>query len=226
MRQPSETAVHSRGGRVLRDLAIHVNVIDMNSSRRPYRMTARAASAAETGERILDAAVEVFWEGPGDRLSLDTVAERAGVTVQTVIRRFGGKDGLMSAAAAREAGRVGAQRDQAPVGDTAQAVRVLLDHYEELGDRVLRMLAEEQRAPDLADVAEQGRTMHRAWCARVFAPALDATEGVQRTRLLAQLVALCDVYMWKLLRRDARLSRRQTELAMVELIDSLLEAKP
>jgi hypothetical protein len=34
---------------------------------------------------------------------------------------------------------------------------------------------------------------------------------------------VCDVYTWKLLRRDAGLSRRQTELALLELLGPLLE---
>ena len=62
----------------------------MNTTpKRPYRMTARAESAARTGERIIDAAVEMFSEEPSRSISLDGVAHRAGVTVQTVIRRFG-----------------------------------------------------------------------------------------------------------------------------------------
>jgi AcrR family transcriptional regulator len=193
--------------------------------RRPYRMVARAASAAATGERILDSAVELFWELPGEQVSLDEVARRAGVTVQTVIRRFGGREGLFAAAAEREVERVRAQRDEAPVGDVAGAVRVLVDHYEAFGDRVLRLLAEEERVPRLRELAEQGRAYHRDWCARVFAFALDGRAGVERRRRLAQLVAVCDVYTWKLLRRDARLSRRQTELALVELLEPLLEGR-
>jgi AcrR family transcriptional regulator len=194
-------------------------------SRRPYRMVARAESAAATGERILDAAVEVFWELPGEQISLDEVARRAGVTVQTVIRRFGGRDALMASAAEREAERVGRQRDEAPVGDPARAVRVLVDHYEAMGDRVLRLLAEEERVPRLREIADRGRLVHREWCARVFAPALAGRAGVERRRRLAQLVAICDVYTWKLLRRDAGLSRRQTELALVELLGPLLEGR-
>jgi hypothetical protein len=38
---------------------------------------------------------------------------------------------------------------------------------------------------------------------------------------LAELVAICDVYVWKLLRRDAGLSRDQTELALIELLAPL-----
>lgn len=200
----------------------------MNSgiaSRRSYRMVARAASAAATGERILDAAVELFWERPGEQVSLDEVAQRAGVTVQTVIRRFGGRDGLFAAAAEREHERVRAQRDEARAGDVAGAVRVLVDHYEALGERVLRLLAEEERAPRLRELADRGRGYHRDWCARVFASALEGLEGVERHRRLAQLVAVCDVYVWKLLRRDAGLSRRQTELALAELLEPLLEGR-
>jgi AcrR family transcriptional regulator len=186
-------------------------------------MVVRAASAAATGERILDAAVELFWESPGEQASLDEVARRAGVTVQTVIRRFGGKEGLFAAAAEREAGRVQRQRDATPAGDVAGAVRELVEHYEKMGDRVLRLLAEEERVPQLREIADRGRAYHRDWCARVFAHALESREGVEGRRRLAQLVTVCDVYAWKLLRRDAGLSRRQTELALVELLEPLLE---
>jgi AcrR family transcriptional regulator len=195
------------------------------ASQRPYRMGARAESTAATGERILDAAVELFWELPREQITLDEVARRAGVTVQTVIRRFGGADGLFAAAAEREAERVRRQRAQAPVGDAAGAVRVLVDHYESMGDRVLKLLAEEERVPGLRELADRGRVLHREWCARVFAPALEGRAGVERSRRLAQIVAICDVYTWKLLRREAGLSRRQTELALVELLEPLLEGR-
>lgn len=185
-------------------------------------MVARAASAEATGERILDATLAGFWELPADRFSLEEVARRAGVSVQTVIRRFGGRNGLLAAAADRETEKVRNQRDEAPVGDTTEAVRVLVDHYESLGGRVLKMLAEEERVPGLRQIADRGRSLHRQWCARVFAPALADRTGADRRRLLAQLVAVCDVYTWKLLRRDSALSRRQTELALVELLESTM----
>ncbi len=192
-------------------------------NRRSYRMVARAEASAATAERILDAAVEVFWELPTNQISLDEVARRAGVTVQTVIRRFGGRDGLLAAGIERESERVRRQRAQAPVGDAAGAVRVLVEHYESTGDRVLKMLAEEERVPRLREIADGGRALHREWCAAVFAPAIADLRGLDRERRLAQLVAVCDVYTWKLLRRDAGLSRRQTELALVELLKPMLE---
>jgi len=194
-------------------------------TRRAYRMGARADAAAATGDRILDAAVEMFWQQPGEKMSLDEVARRAGVTVQTVIRRFGGREGVIAAAAKREVERTRMQRNEAPIGDVPAAVDVLVEHYEQSGERVLRMLAEEPRVPALSDIADAGRAVHRAWCARVFAAALVDRSGVERKRRLAQIVAVCDVYTWKLLRLDAELSRRQTELALVELLAPLTSAQ-
>ncbi len=190
---------------------------------RPYRMDARAASVAATGERILHAAVEAFWERPGEQVSLDDVARRAGVSVQTVIRRFGGRDGMLAAAVERESQRIRVERDPAVVANPDDAVSQLVTHYEALGDRVVAMLAEETRTPALREVAEAGRRFHRAWCETVFAAALANLAGERRERRLAQLVAVCDVCTWKLLRRDAGLSRRETELALLELLEPLLE---
>jgi hypothetical protein len=45
---------------------------------------------------------------------------------------------------------------------------------------------------------------------------------VVRERRLAQLVAVCDLSTWRLLRLDAGLSRRQTHLALLELLEPLL----
>jgi AcrR family transcriptional regulator len=183
-------------------------------------MTSRATAAAATGERILDAAAQVFYEKAD--LPLEDVARRAGVAVQTVIRRFGGREGLFAAALERESGRVRDQRDTAPVGDVEAAVRVLLDHYEEYGDKVLTLLALESRSSAAAQVVAQGRLLHRSWCERVLAPALAGLDDGSRARRLAQLVAVTDVYTWKLLRRDAGLSRDDVELALRELLTPLM----
>lgn len=190
---------------------------------RRYRQGARAASAARTGERILDAAVAVFWEGPTDRLSLDEVARRAGVSAQTVIRRFGGREGLMAAAGERETERVRRMRDAAPADDPAAAVAVLADHYEEVGDAVIRLLAEEERSPALAAIVRSGREYHARWCARVFAGLLAPVPAADRPRVLAQLTAVCDVYTWKVLRRDAGLDARATLEAIRTMVAAIEE---
>jgi AcrR family transcriptional regulator len=197
----------------------------MNTAR-GYVMTERARSTTATGERILDATVELFVERPYAQLTLRDVAARAGVTVQTVIRRFGDKEGLTAAAAERARLEVLTHRDAAPVGDLEAAVDNLVAHYEDVGRMSLRLLAEEEAVPLLAGLTEEGRALHREWCARVFAPSLASLRGADRTRRLAQLVAVCDVYTWKLLRHDAGLSPRQVATALVELLEPLTTPAP
>jgi AcrR family transcriptional regulator len=185
---------------------------------RGYEMTARAESTAHTAGRILDATAAAFWDEPADDPSLDVIAERAGVSVRTVIRRFGSKEQLLVAAADRERQRVVDQRASAPIGDVFGAVHVLMDHYEEFGEKVLRLLAAQETVPGLRPIVEQGRDVHRQWCQRVFAPCLADLEPVESRRRIAQFVAICDVYTWKLLRLDAGLSRRQAEVALAEML--------
>ena len=190
---------------------------------RKYRMGARAEAAAATGERILDAAEALFFEDPARDATLEEIAGRAGVSAQTVIRRFGGRDGVFGAAVERGVARIAGHRDTAPAGDLDGALGVLLDHYEDVGDATMRMLADERRNPKLAELVQAGRASHVAWCERVFAPALGTMRGAARARRVAQLVALCDVYTWKLLRRDRDLSRDQTQRALRELLEPLVK---
>jgi AcrR family transcriptional regulator len=145
----------------------------------------------------------------------------ARVSALTIIRRFSGKEGVFAAAVERGAERIRRQRGAAVPGDLASAVAVLVEHYEELGEGVLRLLAEEGRNAALRAVADRGRQRHAEWCEQVFAPALAHARGAARRRRLAQLMAVCDVYVWKILRRDRALSRAETERAIVELLEPL-----
>lgn len=190
--------------------------------KRSYVQTARARSAQQNGERILAAAYARFISAYYDEVTLDQIAADAGVTVQTVIRRFGSKEGIIRALAELIIRRVVAQRGEAPVGDLREAVVNLVEHYEREGDMALHLLRQEGRVMAYAEVTDHGKRFHSDWCARVFAPWFDGLEGVDRRRRLAQVVAICDVYNWYLLRRQRRLSRRQVELALIELLEGVL----
>jgi len=185
-------------------------------------MVARAEAAAATGGRILGAAISLGPELLSDQASLEDVAHRAGVTVRTVLRRFGSKEGLIAAAAEEVRGQVWGQRGEAPVGDIAGAVANLVEHYEEWGDNTLRMLAYEDRYPAIREHTDRGRAGHYEWVERTFAPFLEDRAGGGRERLRAELIAACDLYVWKILRRDLGLSRGQTEVALVEMIAALV----
>lgn len=189
---------------------------------RAYDMSGRAAEARRTGERILEAAYARFRRDEFEQVTLEAIAADAGVTVQTVIRRFGSKEGLVRALVAVVTPEVETQRGTAPVGDIRGAVANLVEHYEAEGDLSLHLLRQERRVPAFADVTAIGKRVHLDWTTRVFAPWLEAQTGPARDRLTAQVVAVCDAYTWFLLRRQHGLSRRQTEIALAELLEGLL----
>lgn len=184
-------------------------------------MQARAAAVEEATARILDAAEELYWENPARPVALNAVAARADVSVHSIIRRFGGQEGVFEAALARAIERVSAQRDDADPGELDSVVAAIVAHYEQFGDRALALLAAEQSSASVKAVADRGRRVHVEWCERMFARALSARRGAERRRLLAQLVTVCDVYTWMLLRRQRGLSRRETERALAELLGPL-----
>lgn len=64
---------------------------------RAYRLGKRAVTAAETHQRIIDAARDVIAESGIGGASLGAIATQAGVTRTTVYQQFGSKDELMLA---------------------------------------------------------------------------------------------------------------------------------
>src|SRR6478735_4109750 len=63
-------------------------------SPRPYSMSKRAEQAAQTRERIVDAALACYREVGITATSLQAVARRAEVSAATVLNHFGSADGL------------------------------------------------------------------------------------------------------------------------------------
>ncbi len=181
-------------------------------------MTARAAASDATARRILEAAAQLFGASLYDQVSLQAVAERAGVTVQTVLRRFASKEGLFTAVADWTGRQIRGERDAAPIGDVAGAIRVLIETYEQWGDQVLNRLAQEQRTPIIRAVTNVGRHNHHAWVERCFGPLLAESAPAECAQQIAQLIAVTDLYVWKLLRRDLELSRDEVEGALADLV--------
>ena len=182
-------------------------------------MRARAEATAETRARILRAVLDLHVERFHDQITLEDVAQRAGVTVQTVLRHFGSRDRLVTAAAEQATREILAQRSAAPVGDISGAVENLLDHYEEWGRTALRLLAQEERVPQLRALADGGRAAHYAWVERTFGPFLAETSD---PLLRPKLIALTDVFTWKLLGLDLGLDRTGTASALASMIRAVI----
>lgn len=191
------------------------------TGKRQYRMDVRARRSEETAQRIREVALELFLSRSYDDVTLAEVAEAAGVTVPTLIAHFGHKEDLFAAALEAWGGRMNKSRNEAPVDDHAGAVRNLLDQYETEGERILHLLAEEDRFPVVRAMTDEGRRYHRQWVERVFEPSLKSLRRARREQLLVGLILATDLLAWKLMRLDMNLSRRKSEAAMVQMVDAL-----
>lgn len=189
---------------------------------RPYRMGVRAITATANGERILAAARRLFGELRYDQVSLDDIAAQSGVTERTVVRRFGSKERLFVAVSSERAAGIRRARDETPAGDIPEAVRLLVETYEQWGDEVLHFLAQERGLTDVTNTVEAGRTYHAAWVERALSPLLGELPAPVRRRRMGQLVAVTDIYHWKVLRRDLGLSRAEVETSICELIGDIV----
>jgi len=187
-------------------------------------MTARAAKAARTKDLIRDSAVALYQERSLCDFTLDEVAERAGTTVQTVLRTFGSKENLVIAALGAVAAS-GSPLKQTPAGDIDAAVSAIYDVYETIGDFVIGQLADERRRPALTPTLDAGRRDHREWVRLIFAPQLEFYRGNARSQILTILIVALDVYVWKLLRRDLALSRSAAEAAVRKIIAGVTDAE-
>jgi AcrR family transcriptional regulator len=196
--------------------------MNIQAARRSYRMTARAEAAERTARHIVDAAVSLWHEGSVEDVTLDAIAARAGVSVRTVIRRFGSRDGVIKAAIASESARITGERDDVAADDLDGALETLLRHYEREGEAVLRTLALEDRVELARAIAETGRAAHREGCARWFATHLPASDDPAFPTRLDAFVAATDIYLWKLLRRDLGRSPRETLTVMRLLVHALI----
>ncbi len=188
---------------------------------RAYDNTKRARDAARTTERIVAATEALLASGPIGDVTLQAIAAGAEVTVQTVLRHMGSRDGCFAAVGERIAARVDAQRGATAPGDVDAAIAAVIAHYEAEGRLVLNLLAQEGGSEPVArEAAEAGRAYHRAWVVRCFGPWAPEPDPER----VDALVAATDLYVWKLLRLDLGRSPEATEAVVARLVRSVLEA--
>jgi AcrR family transcriptional regulator len=183
--------------------------------KRSYSMDVRGRQAAATRQRILGATQELFAT-KSTEFTLENVATTAGTSVQTVLRAFGSKEKLILDAIGSVRATV-PPRDELPMS-VGEAVATLFDDYEVIGDRVVGVLAEEHRIAGLEQVTAEGRDRHRSWVEAVFADQLAHAAPRERRTVLVALLAATDVYVWKLLRRDLGLDRKETQAVVERLV--------
>ena len=135
---------------------------------RSYKMTSRADDAERTGHRIVDAMLQRFATLPYGHIRLEDIAADAGVTVQTVLRRFGSKSALLSRlSSANSAGSPrAAPRSRAPRPRDHRGSRRPLRDLRNVDPQDVCRGRFSSRG--LANTARRGREYHVAWCRSAF----------------------------------------------------------
>ena len=194
--------------------------MNMNS-RRTYDGALRAQKAEETAQRVLVEAERLFATEPFDRVTLGAVAEAAGVTIPTLQRRFGNKDGLFGACAMRVAERVKRQLGPPPVGSIELCMAQHVAHYEREGAMMWHLLRQEADVVLLQAPLAAGRASHRAWVETVFAESIGRVDRRKRRARIDALVAATDLFVWKLLRIDLGRSAAEVEAVMFAMASAV-----
>lgn len=139
--------------------------------KRPYRSVARAAAAAETRERIRQAAAELFAEQGYVSTTLKQIAQRAGVGERTLYDQYGNKRELLrytiNVLTVGDEQRI-LPRDRPPVRqareteDPRQALAIHLEYsvgvMERAGDLIMVAYQVAGSEPELGDVVTRGIT--------------------------------------------------------------------
>lgn len=194
----------------------------MTGSGRAYVKVARAEAEERTREALLDAADDAFFGDGWEQASLESIAQRAGVTKPTLLRHFGSKDGLLAAAYTRGYEHVRDQRMASPTDSIEGAIDNLLDHYCEFGDRGLK-LAALNGGMAREEWGARGRQLHYEWVEHAFGAWLRRAPARRRARLRGALISLCDVQTWAILARDLGMPRAEVRATLILAIRQLLK---
>src|SRR5437588_10293483 len=126
--------------------------------RRVYRQELRARQTRANTARIVDATLALIVGAPRlSQITLEDIARQSGLTVRTILRRFGSRDRALEAGFVRVKEEFGRMRVPTPPGDVAGAVKSLLDQYEQIGPLNLRALEQEHELPLLHQTLDDAR---------------------------------------------------------------------
>lgn len=197
----------------------------MKSTTRTYDSSNRKVQAEARRVRILKCAADLLANSSDDEFRLEDVAQAADVSVQTILRAFGSKDGLMVAtleSVAPDAIDLSVFNN-IQVKDLDQLIITMFKVYEKIGDLVIHALAHEHRSPEFQKSLDVGREFHKGWVSDAFAVHIKRRPPNERATLFHALLAATDIYIWKVLRRDEVLSFEASVDTVVITLKSLIQ---
>lgn len=186
---------------------------------RPYRQTRRSEQVHDRRRRIIDAVGTLMLRGSFDDVTLQGVADEAGVSLKTVTRQFGTKELLIQAAMA-EARQDEEGRREIPVGDLDAVAQVLASRYEVMAELIYRMGDAEIRYPWLNDWVQMARQSHLNWLEAAFDPWLPTDPTTRHQRLMC-LYSATEIRSWWAMRQRLGCDAAAAERVMREQLAAL-----
>ncbi|MDN5915061.1 MAG: TetR/AcrR family transcriptional regulator [Pseudonocardia sp.] len=186
----------------------------------PPAGTRRRVSRSQRERQILDAAVDLFSEHGYSHASMDTVAERVGVTKPVLYTHFGSKEGLLLACISRartellEATATAAATAGTPEDMLRRGTRAFFDHLD-------------QRAPDwkllyseagvAADALEEVRTQQTDFVATLLGAQSPDTDEARLIGWAQVIVGACErLAVWR--GQDPRVTSEQATEYLMDLV--------
>jgi AcrR family transcriptional regulator len=194
-------------------------------TKRTYRLATRAKARDARRRAILEAAYAAFGARRYEDVTLAEVAARAGTSERTVYRLFGTKKRLLSSWLKEVAPGIGPPPDPTLRDDSRAFVRVMVDFYEDRGPSILNMLSQEDSVPAFRPLLDWGRDRYDEGIKRGLGHLLRGFRGAARKRRHMQIVVICDVYTWSLLRQGRKLSKAEVLRVLDDML-GLIEAAP
>lgn len=194
----------------------------MKSKEPTYNNTNRRLEAEKTKLDIIKAIGSLWTKHSIKEITLNMIAEEAGVTTRTILRKFGSKEGLIEESLAYDPAEISRDREMAKVGDLDDILKTLLSNYEEIGDAAIRTIHLESELEIAQIIGNKGRAQHRDWCIRMFAPYLPDPQSNDYEIQLISFIASTEIYLWKLMRKDLKLSKKKTFSVFKNMLEGLI----
>ncbi|MFB6340195.1 TetR/AcrR family transcriptional regulator [Saccharicrinis sp. FJH62] len=194
----------------------------MNNDKRSYNNTRRAKEAGNTKNKIIKTVGLLWTKHSLKDITLEMIAKESGVTIRTILRKFGSKEMLLEECVSLDAPDIMHGRETVIVGDVDQTLQTLLSNYESMGEAAVRTINLEPELDIARKIGEEGRKKHREWCARMFAPYLPKPDTSHYETDLTAFIACTEIYLWKLMRKDLKMGEEQTLAVFKKMVEGLI----
>lgn len=194
----------------------------MNKKKQTYDNSKRQIDAQKTKNEIIKAFGTLWSSYSIKEITLEMVAREAGVSTKTILRKFKSKGGLTNESLSYLASEIESERTSTKVGDIDDILKTLLSNYEKMGEAAIRTINLEPELEIARQIGAKGRTLHRDWCIRMFAPYLPDEQSIDYEIQLTSFIAATEIYLWKLLRKDLKFGKEKTFSIFRNLVQGLI----